>query len=69
MQQITTEKDSVQDSIQNISSVSEQLAASTQEVTATLGEQTEVISQLNVKAEELRREAKGLDESISRFRL
>ncbi len=69
LQQITTEKDSVQDSIQNISSVAEQLAASTQEVTATLGEQTEVIGQLTVKAEELRREAMGLDESISRFKL
>ena len=69
LQQITTEKVCVQDSIQNISSVSEQLAASTQEVTATLGEQTEVISQLTVKAEELRKEAQGLDESISRFKL
>lgn len=66
---ITSEKTMVQDAIQNISSVSEELAASTQEVTATLGEQTGSVGKLAQKSEELKKASQELEASISRFKL
>lgn len=66
---ITSEKTMVQDAIQNISSVSEELAASTQEVTATLGEQTGSVGKLAQKSEELKKASHELEASISRFKL
>ena len=67
--EITSEKTMVQDAIQNISSVSEELAASTQEVTATLGEQTGSVGKLAQKSEELKKASQELEASISRFKL
>lgn len=67
--EITAEKTMVQDAIQNISSVSEELAASTQEVTATLGEQTGSVGKLAQKSEELKKASEELEASISRFKL
>lgn len=67
--EITSEKTMVQDAIQNISSVSEELAASTQEVTATLGEQTGSVGKLAQKSEELKKASEELEASISRFKL
>lgn len=67
--QINVEKDQVQDSIRNISSVSEEVAASAEEATATLSGQTEVIGQLAAKAEALSKEAEELDQSIAKFKL
>ncbi len=66
---ITSEKTMVQDAIQNISSVSEELAASTQEVTATLGEQTGSVGKLAQKSEELKKASHELEASIFRFKL
>ena len=66
---ITSEKTMVQDAIQNISSVSEELAASTQEVTATLGEQTGSVGKLAQKSEELKKASHELEASISSFKL
>ena len=66
---ITSEKTMVQDAIQNISSVSEELAASTQEVTATLGEQTGSVGKLAQKSEGLKKASQELEASISRFKL
>ena len=67
--QTMEEKDMVQNSIQNISAVSQQVAASTQEVTATLGEQVSVIQRLNEEVEALRKDAANLDSSIDRFKV
>lgn len=69
MEVISTERASVQDSIQNISAVSEEVAASTQEATATLTNQAETISQLAVRVQKLSEETKVLDESIAKFKL
>lgn len=63
------EEELVQYSIQNISSVSEEVAASTQEVTATIGEQVSVIDALKDVVETLRADAKTLGESIDRFKV
>lgn len=62
-----TDKENVENSLQNISSVSEEVAASTQEVTATLGEQVSVIQALKEEVEVLRADALELDKSIDRF--
>lgn len=64
-----TEKENVENSLQNISSVSEEVAASTQEVTATLGEQVSVIQTLKEEVEMLRADALELDQSIDRFKI
>jgi len=64
-----TEKENVENSLQNISSVSEEVAASTQEVTATLGEQVSVIQTLKEKVELLKADALELDKSIDRFKI
>lgn len=69
LQTINTEKEQIQDSIGNISVVSEEAAAASQEVTATLENQVKVISDLAHDVEHLRQEAEALDQSISRFRV
>ena len=63
------EKDKVENSLQNIASVSEEVAASTQEVTATLGEQVSVVHTLKEEVEMLRSDALELDKSIERFKI
>ena len=63
------EKDKVEGSLQNIASVSEEVAASTQEVTATLGEQVSVVQTLKEEVELLRSDALELDKSIERFKI
>ena len=63
------EKDKVENSLQNIASVSEEVAASTQEVTATLGEQVSVVQTLKEEVELLRSDALELDNSIEKFKI
>lgn len=63
------EKDKVENSLQNIASVSEEVAASTQEVTATLGEQVSVVQTLKEEVEMLRSDALELDKSIEKFKI
>ena len=63
------EKDKVEGSLQNIASVSEEVAASTQEVTATLGEQVSVVQTLKEEVELLRSDALELDNSIEKFKI
>ena len=63
------EKDKVENSLQNIASVSEEVAASTQEVTATLGEQVSVVQTLKEEVEMLRSDALELDNSIEKFKI
>ncbi len=67
MREINVEKDMVQESIRNISVVSEQAAVATEEVTAALDGQVKIISDLTEDVELLKKEADALDKSISRF--
>lgn len=67
MKGIGEEKDDVEDSIRNISAVSEEAAAATEEVTATLSEQVTSISRLTEKAEQLAARVRSLEEATSQF--
>ena len=67
MELIGKEKSQVQDSIQNIAAVSEEAAAATEEVTATLNEQVGVIANLTKDVEKLKTEVEALDHSMNRF--
>ena len=69
LEQIAAEEESMQIAIQNISFVSEQVAASTEEVTATLGEQVTVIKGLSQQVELLQADAAELGNSIGRFKI
>lgn len=69
MQMINGEKEIVQDSIRNISVVSEESAVATEEVTATLDEQVKIVSDLAKDVELLKKEADALDQSIDKFRV
>ncbi len=67
LRKVDEEKDGVRNSLQNISTVSEEVAASGEEVTATLTQQAEIIAQLSSKAVELNEDAEKLNDAISRF--
>ncbi|TCL57501.1 methyl-accepting chemotaxis protein [Kineothrix alysoides] len=67
IQKIAEEKKQIQKSIHSISVVSEQSAAATEEVTATLDEQVGIVSGLTEDVELLKKEADALDRSIGRF--
>ena len=67
LQRVDREKTDVQNSLQNISTVSQEVAASGEEVTATLNQQAEIIAELSNKAGELNSDADKLNEAISRF--
>ncbi len=67
LQKVDGEKDGVQSSLQNISTVSEEVAASGEEVTATLTQQAEIISELSSKAVKLNEGADKLNDAISKF--
>ena len=69
MKEIGEEKDGVEDSIRNISAVSEEAAAATEEVTATLSQQVISISKLTEKAEQLAARVQALEEATSQFRV
>ncbi len=69
MKEIGEEKDAVEDAIRNISAVSEQAAAATEEVTATLNEQVQSISYLNEKAEQLATRVQALEDAMKQFRI
>ncbi len=69
MKGIGEEKDEVEDSIRNISAVSEQAAAATEEVTATLSEQVHMIAKLTEKAEHLAARVHALEDAMSKFRI
>ena len=67
MKEIGEEKNGVEDSIRNISAVSEEAAAATEEVTATLSEQVNSISRLTEKAEQLAARVRALEQATSQF--
>lgn len=67
--QVVEEEETVRYAIQNISSVSEEVAASTEEVTATIGGQVSVIEKLKEEVEVLSKDAAELGKSIDRFKI
>lgn len=67
IQTIDAEKKEVQDAIGRISIVSEQTAAATEEVTATLDEEVRIISNLTKDVERLKEEADELEHSMNKF--
>lgn len=67
--QVLEEEETVRYAIQNISSVSEEVAASTEEVTATIGGQVSVIEKLKEEVEVLSKDAAELGNSIDRFKI
>jgi methyl-accepting chemotaxis protein len=69
MKEMEKDKDATMLSIQNISSVSQQTAASSQEVTASTEEQLSSIEELTLKATELSTIANDLSKSISIFKI
>lgn len=69
MKAIGEEKDEVQDSIRNISAVSEEAAAATEQVTVTVGNQVDSIAYLSQKAEQLAKQVHALEEAMSQFQV
>jgi methyl-accepting chemotaxis protein len=69
MDTIAQEKNQVQDSIQNISAVAQEMAASTQQVTASLSGQNEVIAGLVKQSEELSEDVRALERAIAKFKV
>ena len=69
MKTIGEEKDEVQDSIRNISAVSEEAAAATEQVTVTVGNQVDSIAYLSQKAEQLATQVHALEEAMSQFQI
>lgn len=69
MKTIGEEKDEVQDSIRNISAVSEEAAAATEQVTVTVGNQVDSIAYLSQRAEQLATQVHALEEAMSQFQI
>ena len=67
IQEINGEKEQVQDSIRNITIISEQSAVAAEEVTSALEDQVRIISDLASDVELLKNEADALDRSIAKF--
>lgn len=69
IKQIETTKETTMDAIQDISAVSEETAASSEEVSATALNQIDAVERLRLAALELSDNAKNLDESIKIFKI
>jgi len=67
MENMVTAKDHVMDSISSIAAISEETAASTEEVTATVNTQLNEATKLAASAEELRMEVEKLQETMKKF--
>ena len=67
--QVLEDEETVRVAIQNISSVSEEVAASTEEVTATISGQVSVIEKLKEEVDILSEDAAELGKSIDRFKI
>ncbi len=69
MDQIMVEKEDVADSLQNIAAISEQAAASVQEINATLSEEMMTITHLAEDAENLKGQMEVMNSSMEKFRV
>lgn len=67
MMEINADKDEIQNSVQNISTKAEMAAVSTEEVTSSLNEQADVMTELTENMEALRKEIVTLEQSMDRF--
>lgn len=69
MNQIMVEKEDVADSLQNIAAISEQAAASVQEINATLSEEMMTITHLAEDAESLKGQMEVMNNSMEKFKV
>ena len=69
MKGISEERNDVEDSIRSISSVSQEVAASTGGVADTLNEQVKLISKLTEKSEQLAVRVNSLERAMSKFKI
>lgn len=69
MENMVKAKDNVMDSISSIASVSEETAASTQEVTATVSTQLDEATKLATASEELKMVVEQLQETMKKFKI
>lgn len=69
MNQINTDKDEIQTSVQNISMAAETAAASIQEITATLDEQVGVIARLAENMDQMKKETSVLESAMDQFQI
>ncbi len=69
MSRIMNEKSEVGDSLQNIASISEQAAASVEEINATISEQVNMIIKLAEKADALKGQMTDMNSSLEKFQL
>lgn len=69
MNQIMAEKEDVADSLQNIAAISEQAAASVQEINATLSEEMMTITHLAEDAENLKEQMEVMNSSMEKFKV
>ncbi|MGN0480153.1 MAG: methyl-accepting chemotaxis protein [Lachnospiraceae bacterium] len=69
MQDIASTKNETLNAIESISAVSQETAASTEEVTETANKQVDAVENLNVQAEALTSNAKALLEAINQFKV
>lgn len=67
MGSIGVQTEEILDSIRNISAVSEETAASTEEVTATINEQMHSVLMLGAEADTLKKKVSELEEAMGRF--
>lgn len=69
IEEIERTKHDTLEAVQNISSVTQQSAAASEEVNATVTEQMDIIRKMSEEAVVLANDAKSLEESISRFKI
>ncbi len=69
MEQIMKEKEDVGDSLQNIAAISEQAAASVQEINATLSEEMMTLTHLAEDADALKEQMKVMNSSLDMFQV
>ncbi|MBQ8823580.1 MAG: methyl-accepting chemotaxis protein [Lachnospiraceae bacterium] len=69
MNRIMTEKVEVGDSLQNIAAISEEAAASVEEINATISEQVNMIIKLAEKADTLKGQMTDMNSSLEKFQL
>lgn len=69
IKQVTSQTNGITDSIQNASSVSEETAASVEEIAASIADQIQAVGNIAASAEELTHISRQLNESIAVFKL
>ncbi|MBQ7777246.1 MAG: hypothetical protein IJ379_15110, partial [Lachnospiraceae bacterium] len=69
MEQIMNEKEDVGDSLQNIAAISQQAAASVEEINATLSEEMQTLVHLSEDANNLKEQMEIMNSSMEKFQV